>query len=137
MREILGLISKIETPSSQGVTDTLVSPVLEQLALEGISYRFVEGDQDAAGYEIASVAQSLYINATRNKGFVALWPQPKRTLRLPSARSEQAGAVTLCCCGHPDTGGRSLRLFDGSRLLCISCSTAIDASAAIESLSGE
>ncbi|MES9988203.1 MAG: poly-gamma-glutamate biosynthesis protein PgsC/CapC [Candidatus Thiodiazotropha endolucinida] len=70
------LISKIETPSSQGVTDTLVNPVLEQLALEGISYRFVEGDQDTAGYEIASVAQSLYINATRNKGFVALWLSP-------------------------------------------------------------
>ncbi|MCU7873001.1 MAG: poly-gamma-glutamate biosynthesis protein PgsC/CapC [Candidatus Thiodiazotropha sp. (ex Lucinoma borealis)] len=70
------LISRIEAPSSQSVTEALVNPVLDQLAMEGISYRFVEGEQDTAGYEIASVAQSLYINATRNKGFVALWLSP-------------------------------------------------------------
>ncbi|MCU7935930.1 MAG: poly-gamma-glutamate biosynthesis protein PgsC/CapC [Candidatus Thiodiazotropha sp. (ex Dulcina madagascariensis)] len=84
------LISRIEAPSSQRVTEALVDPVLDQLAMEGVSYRFVEGEQDTAGYEIASVAQSLYINATRNKGFVALWLSPSaRSVYRQQGRNRQ------------------------------------------------
>jgi hypothetical protein len=70
------LISKIETTSSRGAADALLQPLLEQLDMEGFSYRFVQGDQDTA-YEIGSVAQSAYLNATRNKGFAALWLSPR------------------------------------------------------------
>jgi hypothetical protein len=76
LRHTDALISKRDTPSSRGEADILLYPLLEQLDQEGFSYRFVEGDQDTA-YEIGSVAQSAYIDATRNKSFVALWLSPR------------------------------------------------------------
>jgi hypothetical protein len=76
LRHTDALITKVDPPSSRGVSDMLIYPMLELLNQEGISYRFVEGDQDTA-YELGSVAQSFYINAARNKGFVALWLSPR------------------------------------------------------------
>ncbi|VAW84283.1 hypothetical protein MNBD_GAMMA18-1152, partial [hydrothermal vent metagenome] len=56
-------------PGAQALID-----VLEQ---DNFNYKFVDGSMPTAGYEVGSVPQSLYLNASMNKDFGIIWVSPK------------------------------------------------------------
>ena len=60
----------------QGDGEQLAGGLLAALEGDGLSYRFVDGGRETAGYEVGNVPQSLYLDATRNKGFGVLWLSP-------------------------------------------------------------
>ena len=43
---------------------------------DGLSYRFVDGSSDTAGYEVGGLPQSLYLNQTAGKEFLVVWLSP-------------------------------------------------------------
>lgn len=55
----------------------LAVPLLDALASAGASYRFVDGSVQTVGYEVGVTAQSLYLQAARNKSFCVLWASPE------------------------------------------------------------
>jgi hypothetical protein len=56
--------------------DALSAKFLDTLSNEGVSYRFVDGSPETAGYEVDGVVQSQYLAATTNKQFWAIWLSP-------------------------------------------------------------
>ena len=71
----------------------LSQTLLATLDADDLSYQFVDGRPETAGYEVGNVPQSLYLNATRNKGFGVLWltPEARSAYRQQSEnRQEQA-----------------------------------------------
>ncbi len=55
----------------------LAAPFLDALGSEGATYRFVDGSPETSGYEVGVTAQSLYLQAARNKSFCVLWASPE------------------------------------------------------------
>ena len=59
----------------------LASPLIHRLVkvleADGLSYELVDGRPATAGYEVDNIPQSLYLQATRNKLFSALWLSPE------------------------------------------------------------
>ncbi|MCK7505013.1 MAG: hypothetical protein MZV70_13650 [Desulfobacterales bacterium] len=62
-------------PSSLGRT------LVGMIERDGLSYRFVDGSSDTAGYEVGGLPQSLYLNQTAGKEFLVVWLSP--TARRP------------------------------------------------------
>ena len=62
--------------SFRGDDGRLADGLLAALENDGLTYRFVDGSRETAGYEVGNVPQSLYLDATRNKGFGVLWLSP-------------------------------------------------------------
>jgi hypothetical protein len=56
--------------------NALSKGLLAALQADGLSYQYVDGRPETAGYEVGNVPQSLYLDATRNKGFGVLWLTP-------------------------------------------------------------
>lgn len=54
----------------------LSSGLLKTLSKDGFRTRMVDGSPETAGYEVASIPQSLYLNASNNKEFAILWISP-------------------------------------------------------------
>jgi hypothetical protein len=77
--------------SFTGVGDNpLGQALLETLTASGLDYQFVDGRPETAGYEVGNVPQSLYLDATRNKGFAALWLTPEaRMAYRPQIQNRQ------------------------------------------------
>ena len=66
------LSARHEMPVAIG-EDALSAKFLDTLNNDGVSYRFVDGSPETAGYEVDGVAQSQYLAATSNKQFWAIW----------------------------------------------------------------
>ncbi len=60
----------------QGGLVPLAKSLLEVFEADGVNYRFVDGAAETAGYEVGSVPQSLYLDATENKEFGIIWVSP-------------------------------------------------------------
>lgn len=76
----------------------LNSALLETLEADDLTYQFVDGRRETAGYEVGNVPQSLYLDATRNKGFAVLWltPEARSSYRQQSEnRQEQLRFAAL------------------------------------------
>ena len=72
------------------VDSRLADGLLAALQGDGLTYRFVDGSPETAGYEVGNVPQSLYLDATRNKGFGVLWLSPNaRTAYRQQADNRQ------------------------------------------------
>lgn len=56
--------------------NTLGQGLLAALQADGLTYEHVDGRPETAGYEVGNVPQSLYLDATLNKGFGVLWLSP-------------------------------------------------------------
>lgn len=84
------LVSFAEGSFTGGAENPLGETLLETLTASGLDYQFVDGRPETAGYEVGNVPQSLYLDATRNKGFAALWLTPEaRTAYRPQAQNRQ------------------------------------------------
>ena len=70
------LVSFAEGSFSGQGGDVLKQGVLSILQANGLTYQDVDGRPETAGYEVGNVPQSLYLDATRNKGFGVLWLSP-------------------------------------------------------------
>ena len=55
----------------------LAQRVAEALDSDGLSYRFVDGSPQTAGYEVGSLPQSMYMDASVNKDFAVVWASPR------------------------------------------------------------
>lgn len=55
---------------------SLSKGLLNTLHRDGFQTRMVDGSPETAGYEVASIPQSLYLNASSNKEFAILWISP-------------------------------------------------------------
>ncbi len=51
--------------------------LLDVLEQDNFNYKFVDGTLPTAGYEVGSVPQSLYLNASMNKDFGIIWVSPR------------------------------------------------------------
>lgn len=85
--------------SFAGTNDNpLERALLETMEADDLTYRFVDGRRETAGYEVGNVPQSLYLDATRNKGFAVLWltPEARSSYRQQSEnRQEQLRFAAL------------------------------------------
>jgi hypothetical protein len=57
--------------------NVLTRGLLAALQADGLNYQYVDGRPETAGYEVGNVPQSLYLDATINKGFGVLWLTPE------------------------------------------------------------
>jgi hypothetical protein len=55
----------------------LLQRLVEVLQADGLSHELVDGRAATAGYEVGNIPQSLYLQATRNKLFSAIWLSPQ------------------------------------------------------------
>jgi hypothetical protein len=69
------LSARRDVPLAMG-KDSLSARFLATLERDGLSYRFVDGTPETAGYEVEGVPQSHYLEATENKQFWAVWLSP-------------------------------------------------------------
>lgn len=67
------LVAFYDGRSEQEHLSDLAKQLLKSLDNEGLSYRFVDGSVQTAGYEVGVIAQSLYLPEVANKEFCALW----------------------------------------------------------------
>jgi hypothetical protein len=87
------LVSFAEGTFASTDENPLHETLLAALETDDLSYQFVDGQPETAGYEVGNVPQSLYLDATRNKGFGVLWltPEARSAYRQQSEnRQEQA-----------------------------------------------
>jgi hypothetical protein len=93
------------------VGDTEISPtswpmlsgLTRVLEDDGLTYQMVNGSRATAGYEVDNIPQSLYLPATRNKLFTALWLSPDARMsyrqqdgtRQESLRFRSLGVETI------------------------------------------
>jgi hypothetical protein len=87
------LVSFAEGTFASAAGNPLGQALLATLDADDLSYQFVDGRPETAGYEVGNVPQSLYLNATRNKGFGVLWltPEARSSYRQQTEnRQEQA-----------------------------------------------
>ncbi|MCF6217865.1 MAG: poly-gamma-glutamate biosynthesis protein PgsC/CapC [Gammaproteobacteria bacterium] len=75
----------------QGGLHPNAEALVEVLAQDGFNYQFVDGSISTSGYEVGSVPQSLYLNASVNKDFGIIWVSPKirASYRQQSANRQQ------------------------------------------------
>ncbi len=71
------LIAAYNGGQSSDVLGILGKKMLGFLDKDGLSYKFVNGLQESAGYEVGFLSQSLYLDQTINKNLVILWLSPK------------------------------------------------------------
>jgi hypothetical protein len=55
----------------------LLQRLIEVLQADGLSHEMVDGRAATAGYEVGNIPQSLYLQASRNKLFSAIWLSPQ------------------------------------------------------------
>jgi hypothetical protein len=67
------LVSVAGAVGKESLSSPLVVRLVQALQTDGLSFEFVDGRPETAGYEIGDLPQSLYLAATRNKAFCALW----------------------------------------------------------------
>jgi len=60
----------------QGGLHPQAEALIEIFERDGFVYKFVDGSVDTTGYEVGSVPQSLYVNASANKDFGIIWVSP-------------------------------------------------------------
>ena len=60
----------------KGGLQPLAQSLLDIFKVDGVNYRFVDGAIETAGYEVGSVPQSLYLEASQNKDFGIIWVSP-------------------------------------------------------------
>ena len=70
------LVSFAEGSFPERGENVLSRGLLATLQADGLTYQHVDGRPETAGYEVGNVPQSLYLGATRNKGFSVLWLSP-------------------------------------------------------------
>jgi len=54
----------------------LESLLISTIKSDGMTIKLVDGSSDTIGYEVGTIAQSLYLRATENKSFAVLWMSP-------------------------------------------------------------
>lgn len=68
--------------SSEGIISEqqllgLPRDLLNTLEDDGMKVHLIDGSEQTSGYEVGSIAQALYLDATSNKHFAILWLSPK------------------------------------------------------------
>ena len=76
------LLSVVGEVGSSSLSHPLIQGLVGMLEADGFSYGFVDGRPATAGYEVGGIAQSLYLNATQNKLFSAIWLSPEARLNF-------------------------------------------------------
>lgn len=71
------LLSVVGDVGSSSLASSLVDRLVEVIEQDGLSYELVDGRAATAGYEVENIPQSLYLQATRNKLFSAIWLSPQ------------------------------------------------------------
>ena len=71
------LVSFAEGSFTERGENVLARGLLDALQADGLDYQYVDGQPETAGYEVGNVPQSLYLDATLNKGFSVLWLTPE------------------------------------------------------------
>ena len=92
------LVSFAEGTFASIADNQLGQTLLATLDADDLSYQYVDGRPETAGYEVGNVPQSLYLDATRNKGFAVLWltPEARASYRQQSEnRQEQMRFAAL------------------------------------------
>jgi hypothetical protein len=85
------LVSFAEGTFASAADNPLSQALLATLESDDLSYQFVDGRPETAGYEVGNVPQSLYLNATQNKGFGVLWltPEARSSYRQQSENRQE------------------------------------------------
>lgn len=60
----------------QGGLHPQADALIDLFERDGFSYKFVDGSVDTTGYEVGSVPQSLYVNASADNDFGIIWVSP-------------------------------------------------------------
>lgn len=70
------LLSVAGGTGSESLSTPLLSALVSKLEADGLTVEYVDGRPETAGYEVGDIPQSLYLEATENKAFCALWMSP-------------------------------------------------------------
>ena len=71
------LLSVVGEVGGTALSSPLIRRLVEVFEADGMSYELVDGRAATAGYEVGNIPQSLYLQATRNKLFGAVWLSPQ------------------------------------------------------------
>jgi hypothetical protein len=108
------LLSVVGDVSGASLSSPLLRRLVDVLQADGMHYEMVDGRATTAGYEVANIPQSLYLPASRNKLFCALWLSPQARMSYRQQDEERQEALRFNALGMP-TREQDLASFVGGK----------------------
>ena len=108
------LLSVVGDIGGSSLSSPLVRRLVEVLEQDGLSYELVDGRAATAGYEVDNIPQSMYLQATRNKLFGAIWLSPQARMSFRQQDGVRQEALRFNSLGV-DTRERDLGSFVGQQ----------------------